>query len=128
MQNGNRYLKSLVACSSIGILPLQVNAQEQPNIVLIMTDQQTADAMSNRGNLNVSTPAMDELAADGVVFSSAYCSYPLSGPSRASIMTGKMPSEIDVLENNDPLSEEEQKKTIGFTMQQAGYDCLYAGK
>jgi arylsulfatase A-like enzyme len=111
----------------IGILPLQMSAQ-QPNIILIMTDQQTANAMSNRGNPNVSTPAMDELAADGIVFTRAYCSYPLSGPSRASIMTGKMPGEIKVLENGDSLSEEEQKKTIGFTMQQAGYDCLYAGK
>lgn len=128
MQTGNRYLKKVIAYSSIGILPLQISAQSQPNIILIMTDQQTANAMSNRGNLNVATPAMDELAADGIVFSRAYCSYPLSGPSRASIMTGKMPSEINVLENDDPLSEEEQKKTIGFTMLQAGYDCLYAGK
>ena len=124
MQTGIKYFHSLVTYSSLSMLPLQGIAQKQPNIILIMTDQQTANAMSNRGNVNVHTPAMDALAADGVVFTRAYCSFPLSGPSRASIMTGKMPSEIEVLENDDPLSEDEKKNSIGFKMQQAGYDCL----
>jgi len=128
MQTGINYFRTLVTYSSLSMLPFQGIAQKQPNIILIMTDQQTANAMSNRGNVNVHTPAMDELAADGVVFTRAYCSFPLSGPSRASIMTGKMPCEIQVLENGDPLPEDEKKNSIGFTMQQAGYDCLYAGK
>lgn len=129
MQIGIKHFRALVTYSSLSILPFQGVAQKQPNIILILTDQQTANTMSNRGALNVvHTSAMDELAADGVVFTKAYCSFPLSGPSRASIMTGKMPCEIQVLENDDPLSEEEKKNTIGFKMQQAGYDCLYAGK
>lgn len=128
MQTGIKYFSTLVTYSSLSMLPFQGIAQKQPNIILIMTDQQTANAMSNRGNMNVHTPAMDELASDGVVFTRTYCSFPLSGPSRASIMTGKMPSEIEVLENDDPLPEDEKKNSIGFKMQQAGYDCLYAGK
>lgn len=51
-----------------------LKAESRPNIILIMTDQQTADAMSNRGNGNVKTPAMDMLAADGISFTNAYCS------------------------------------------------------
>ena len=109
MPIGIKYFRTLVTYSSLSMLPFQGIAQKQPNIILIMTDQHTANAMSNRGNVNVHTPAMDELAADGVVFTRAYCSFPLSGPSRASIMTGKMPSEIQVRENDDPLSEKEKK-------------------
>lgn len=105
-----------------------ITAQQNPNIILIMTDQQTADAMSNRGNPYVKTPAMDALAKEGVSFTRAYCAYPLSGPSRASLITGKMPVEIKVLENDDPLPEKEIPQTLGFRMTEGGYDCLYAGK
>jgi len=101
---------------------------DKPNIILIMTDQQTADAMSNRGNPWLKTPAMDELAKDGVVYNRAYCAYPLSGPSRASIFTGKMPNAVQVLENNDPLPDDEIPKSLGFRMKNNGYNCLYAGK
>lgn len=103
-------------------------AQTKPNIILIMTDQQTADAMSNRGNPNVKTPAMDRLASDGVTFTNAYCSYPLSGPSRASIITGKMPVEINVPDNEIALPAAEIPQTLGFQLSRAGYECLYAGK
>ncbi len=100
----------------------------KPHIIFIMTDQQTADAMSNRGNPYVHTPAMDMLAADGVTFTNAYCSYPLSGPSRASLFTGRMPIELGVKDNDDSLPETEIKQNLGFMLQNAGYDCLYAGK
>lgn len=105
-----------------------IQSQNRPDIVLIMTDQQTADAMSNRGNLNVKTPAMDMLAADGVSFTNAYCSFPLSGPSRASLFTGKMPVEINVPDNEIGLQEAEIPQTLGNKLKQAGYECLYAGK
>lgn len=104
------------------------SADKQPNIIFIMTDQQTADAMSNRGNPFVKTPAMDMLAADGVTFTNAYCSYPLSGPSRAGLFTGKMPIELGVADNDDPLPAKEIPNSLGFMLSNAGYDCLYAGK
>ncbi len=119
---------SLLSASMIAGVGSYAVAADQPNIIFIMTDQQTADAMSNRGNPWVKTPAMDELAKDGVTFSKAYCSYPLSGPSRASIFTGKMPNAVQVLENNDPLPAQEIPKSLGFRMKNQGYDCLYAGK
>lgn len=105
-----------------------IQGQNRPDIILIMTDQQTVDAMSNRGNLNVKTPAMDMLAADGVSFTNAYCSFPLSGPSRASLFTGKMPVEINVPDNEIGLQTSEIPQTLGNKLKQAGYDCLYAGK
>ncbi|GAB1415727.1 sulfatase-like hydrolase/transferase [Paludibacter sp.] len=120
--------KIATVVSSTALLGSTNIRAEKPNIILIMTDQQTADAMSNRGNPYLSTPGMDMLAKDGVTFTNAYCSYPLSGPSRASLFTGKMPVELNVTNNDIPLSDEDTKNSLGFIVKDAGYDCLYAGK
>lgn len=104
-------------------------AQEgKPNIVLIMTDQQTASAMSCAGNPYVQTPGMDMLAQDGVRFNRSYVTYPLSGPSRASLITGRMPVELGVKDNGGKLADEDLQNNFGFAVSRAGYDCYYAGK
>lgn len=100
----------------------------QPPIILIMTDQQTASAMSCAGNPHVATPAMDALAEDGVQFTRAYCAYPLSGPSRAAMITGRMPYEIGVYDNGMRPHEEDMQQGLGHRLSEAGYECLYAGK
>ena len=69
------------------IAPAVIQAADRPNIIYIMTDQQTATAMSCMGNNDLHTPNMDRLAEAGVMFRNAYCSTPLSGPSRASMFT-----------------------------------------
>ena len=64
---------------------------ERPNILYVFTDQQFAGAMSCAGNEYLHTPAMDRLAAEGVRFEKAYCTYPLCTPSRASMFVGRYP-------------------------------------
>ncbi len=84
--------------------------------------------MSCAGNPDVRAPAIDSLAAAGVRFENAYCTSPLCAPSRASMMTGRMPSEIGV---NDNVREPERPfpdRSLGRVFAQAGYDCAYAGK
>ena len=49
---------------------------KRPDVIFILTDQQTARAMSCAGNPWLSTPNMDALAADGVRFDRAYCPFP----------------------------------------------------
>lgn len=120
--------KYAAIAASAAILDVSLAQATQPNIILIMTDQQTADAMSNRGNPWLNTPGMDMLASDGITFSNAYCSYPLSGPSRGSLFTGKMPVELGIADNDDPLPPADAATSLGFMVQDAGYDCLYAGK
>lgn len=128
MPRGNHTFQKLAIGASALLATGQSFAQEKPNIILIMTDQQTADAMSNQNNSYLNTPAMDSLAKDGITFTRAYCAYPLSGPSRASIFTGKMPNEVGVRENNDSLPNDARLNSLGFKLTEAGYDCLYAGK
>ena len=103
-------------------------AKDQPNIIYIMTDQQCASAMSCAGNTDLHTPNMDLLASRGVRFTNAYCAFPLSGPSRAAMFTGYMPSETGMIENEMPLKDSLRSCTLGTLVGNAGYDCVYAGK
>lgn len=109
-------------------LPVMMAAQSRPNIIYIMTDQQSATAMSCAGNPDVHTPNMDRLAANGVRFTNAYTAMPLSGPARATMFTGYMPSESGMLENEVPLVDSLRHNTVGTLVKNAGYDCAYAGK
>ncbi len=119
--------KQAVAVGALLALPLSM-AAKQPNVIYIMTDQQSANAMSCAGNTDLKTPAMDRLARRGVRFANAYCALPLSGPSRAAMFTGIMPSQCGMLENETPLPDSLQTRTLGNLMEQAGYRGVYAGK
>ena len=98
------------------------------NIIFIMTDQQTASAMSCAGNPYVETPAMDALAEDGVRFERAYCPFPLSGPSRASLLTGCTAFEVGAFDNGIRPHEADMELGLGHRLTEAGYESLYAGK
>ena len=100
----------------------------RPNVLWICTDQQFAGAMSCAGNDHIQTPAMDRVADSGVRFSNAYCANPICAPSRASMLTGRMPSQVGVSENDDRIDEEYREDELGRLFDDAGYDCAYAGK
>lgn len=98
----------------------------QPNIVLIFTDQQTANAMSCAGNPYLKTPAMDLLAEEGIMFRNAYCTSPVCGPARSSIISGRMPHETGVEWNGQSMREE--IPTAGEIFSEHGYQTVWAGK
>ncbi|KIO75063.1 sulfatase [Pedobacter lusitanus] len=104
--------------------------KSRPNILIIMTDQQTADAMSNAGNKDLRTPAMDKLAQNGVKFKRAYCVQPLCSPSRTSVFSGKMPFETGFVGNipeKDGLWPD-SLLMMGKIFQYGGYKTGYVGK
>ncbi|HUE87949.1 MAG TPA: sulfatase-like hydrolase/transferase [Vicinamibacterales bacterium] len=68
-------------------------------IVLISIDTLRADRLPAYGYQGVRTPAIDRLAADGIVFERAYAHSPLTLPSHASMLTGKLPFEHGVRDN-----------------------------
>ena len=104
----------------------------QPNILFIFTDQQSAAMMSCTGNRYVKTPAMDRIAQQGVRFERAYCMNPMCVPSRFSLMTGRMGSEIGLVNNTDThidtIPETIKQNGMGWLMRQAGYRTAYGGK
>ena len=104
-------------------------APSRPNILLIITDQQAADALSCRqGDRYLKTPHMDSLAARGVFFTRAYSANPICVPSRTSMFTGRYPHETGI-QNNDRVAVDVGKfPTMGTYFRQAGYDTGYVGK
>jgi len=98
----------------------------QPNILLIMTDQQTADAMSCVGNSYLETPAMDKLAEEGVLFDNNYVVQPLCLPFRSSLQTGRYPHEIGTISNGRTISE--GFPFLGHLVSSEGYSSDYIGK
>jgi choline-sulfatase len=105
---------------------------DRPNILFIFTDQQSASMMSCAGNEYLKTPAMDSLAENGMRFERAYCSDPVCCPSRFSLMTGRMPSEVG-LRANGPVGVETIPRHIldtgaGHVLRSAGYETAYGGK
>jgi arylsulfatase A-like enzyme len=100
--------------------------EERPNILIILTDQQTNDAISYLGNPNLNTPAMDQLAAEGTYFMSSYCTTPVCGPARSSLITGRMPHETGVVWNSTHIDP--TIPTMGHIFKSEGYQTAYVGK
>lgn len=123
----------LLFCASM-LSGTALHAQKKPNILFIITDQQFAEAMSCRmGNQFLKTPNMDRMAAEGVNFTQAYCSNPISVPSRSSMFTGRYTHETGISRNpkvKETVSEtyNSKLKNLGQYFHEAGYKTAYYGK
>ncbi|MGC0273313.1 sulfatase [Pseudactinotalea sp. Z1739] len=104
-----------------------VGAGERPNILLIMADQMAAHMMSNTGNPDISTPALDRLAAEGTRMDRAYVTFPLCVPARSSLLTGQYPHTLG-LTSNDASGDALGPDSLGHLLSGGGYQCAYAGK
>lgn len=92
--------------SIIGATNLTSLAQTRPNFLIIMTDQQTYNMMSNTSNTWLKMPNMDYIANKGYSFNNVFCANPVSMPSRFTMLTGHRASEIGVRENTNFYSRE----------------------
>lgn len=100
--------------------------KQQPNIIFIMTDDHTTQAMSCYGGNLIETPNMDRLAAEGIRFDNCYVTNAISGPSRACILTGKF-GHMNGFTDNASLFDGSQQ-TFPKLLQQAGYKTGVIGK
>lgn len=126
MKFGKSCNRQALLTAGITVACISACKTERPNIVLILTDQQFVNAMSITGNKNLHTPNMDRLAKSGIRFTHAYCTSPVSGPSRSTIVTGIMPSETGVTYNGDSIRSD--IKTIGEIFREKGYHTVWGGK
>ena len=90
-------------------------------VILISIDTLRADHLSVYGAKLVDTPAIDRLAADGIVFENAYAHVPLTFPSHATIMTGKLPFENGVRSNIGYKLDVNAQPTLPRLLSQHGY-------
>ena len=96
-----------------------------PNILLIITDQQRTDTLGFLGQTPCQTPNIDRLAAEGISFDRAMTTCPLCAPARASIFTGQYPHQVDMMRNDTGL---QTPPTLTDRQKARGYHTAYAGK
>ena len=98
----------------------------QPNILLIMTDQLVPHLTGPYGHKVVQTPNLDRLAAEGITFDAAYSPYPLCAPARVAFLTGKYASRLGSFDNAAIFPADQP--TIAHYLTNAGYDTVLSGK
>jgi arylsulfatase A-like enzyme len=96
-----------------------------PNVFLILSDQQRADAVGYRGQTPVRTPHIDRIANEGIAFDRAICTSPLCSPSRASIFSAQYPHQVGMMSNHNTL---QVPPHLTDALKARGYDTAYAGK
>ena len=101
-------------------------SDDRPNIIFIMTDDHTSQAISAYGGNLTDTPNMDRLAREGIRMDNCYATNALSGPSRACILTGKFSHENGFKDNSSCFDGSQQ--TFPKLLQQAGYKTGIIGK
>src|SRR3954447_25531801 len=69
-------------------------AQDRPNIVLVMADDQGWGDMAYNGHPHLKTPQFDAMAKEAIRFDQFHSAAPVCSPTRASVMTGRTPNRM----------------------------------
>lgn len=116
---------------------------DRPNVLFILSDDQGPWAMACAGTRELRTPNLDRLARTGLRFDHCFCTSPVCSPARASLVTGRIPSQHGVhdwlsagntLQQYEPGGQGELVEYLrgqpGYTdyLAQAGYACGLSGK
>ena len=106
---------------------------KKSNILIFMTDQQRACSVLPDNPYKAITPVLDKFRKDAVTFSRAYAPAPHCCPSRASFMTGLMPSQHGVWHNvnvGNAITRglKEHVRPWSVDLKEAGYRMLFSGK
>jgi arylsulfatase A-like enzyme len=115
----------------------ELKKNRPPNIVFILADNQPASAVGCYGNPDIKTPHIDQLAKEGIRFTNVYAANGVCSPTRATLMTGLMPSQHGV---HDWLDDSlmpglpdywcaiPEFRTIAITLENRGYQTALIGK
>ena len=119
-------------------LPFKVHAQNpngKPNFIIIFTDDQGYGDLGTYGNPTIKTPNIDQMAAEGQKWTNFYVAANVCTPSRAALMTGRLPVRSGMYSNTRrvlfpdsdgglPASE----NTIARLLKNTGYNTAAIGK
>lgn len=100
----------------------------QPNVLIVMSDEQRWDSLGCNGNVAARSPHIDALAARGASLDRCYVTYPLCCPSRMSLWTGLMPHDHHGFGNWRWLREDLRHGGLVHPFVGAGYHTIYSGK
>jgi len=118
-----------ILCLAVSIFG--VFAQEntdRPNILLIYIDDLRTE-LGAYGVPRALTPNIDAFAGQSLLFTNAYCQYPVCGPSRASALSGLTPDQLGIYLNDAKLrNSHPDLLTLPQAFQRAGYETVSIGK
>jgi arylsulfatase A-like enzyme len=130
------------------LAPLALLAK-QPNVLFILVDDLGARDLTNEGSIFYETPNIDRIANEGMKFTRGYATCQVCSPSRASILTGKYPTNHGITQyiggpsgvghrnkgrHDSHLPPEYERNlraseiTLAEAMRDAGYKTFFAGK
>ena len=111
-----------------GVAPARAaEGDTQPNVVLIMSDDQGWGDVGFNGHPDLKTPHLDAMAANGVAFNRFYTASSICSPTRASCLTGRYPYRSGVLAAHTG-GMREGEITIAEALQTRGYSTGFFGK
>ena len=109
-------------------------SEQKPNLIIILTDDQGYKDVGFNGSTDIKTPHIDRIANEGTRFTNGYVSYPVCGPSRAGLLTGRYQDRFGftsnptmdptITQNGIPTTE----KNIAEVLKPAGYTSGIIGK
>ena len=121
-------MKTLLITLLFTLVPLGALAAERPNVVVIVVDDMRFDDFAAGGHAFVSTPNIDRLAGEGVMFNKAFTTSPLCSPARASLLTGQYAHNHGIVDNTDRAAQSHELSTFPRAMQASGYETAFVGK
>ncbi len=113
-------------CFLLSLLAVANALADQPNILLIVSDDQRPDTIHALGNDVIQTPNLDRLVEQGSSFTRATCANPICTPSRAEILTGCSGFRCGVMDFGKPIDP--AIPTMARWFSAAGYESAYVGK
>lgn len=134
MQTCLRILTQLFLWLNVVAIPIVASADDRPNVIVILSDDQGYGDVGFNGPCDIPTPNLDALAAAGVAFDAGYATHPYCSPSRAGLMTGRYQQRFGHECNpGDGESEPNSGLPLDQTLlsdvfQKAGYRTAMIGK
>ncbi|WP_068546830.1 sulfatase-like hydrolase/transferase [Thalassotalea crassostreae] len=110
------------------------NDVSKPNLIVILTDDQGYGDVGFNGSTDIKTPQIDRIATQGTKFTNGYVTFPVCGPSRAGLLTGRYQGRFGFNYNPtmDPSVEQNgiptTEKNIAEVLKPAGYTSGILGK
>lgn len=109
-------------------------SKQKPNIIIILADDLGYADIGFNGCKDIPTPNIDRIATNGVKFTNGYVCFPVCGPSRAGLLTGRYPQRFGYERNpqyrpNDPnMGLPKEETTLAESLKQVGYISGIIGK
>ncbi|MDB5348354.1 MAG: N-acetylgalactosamine-6-sulfatase [Schlesneria sp.] len=110
---------------------LHAAESDKTNFIVILCDDLGYGDLGCFGHPKIKTPHLDKLASDGMRLTDCYAGAPVCSPSRAGLLTGRIPNRVgiyDWIPQKSPMHLRASEVTVATLLKQAGYQTCHVGK